>query len=114
MARYYPVNADDPEMEIQPASFEELQKIVGGYVEVVELDLTRRRPRASELHSKECDRAAPGDVLVVNEDGKLQQLAQNERATSIWFHVYGGGWAHDYVAGNAVFLNEEEAKRLLG
>jgi len=63
------INTDDMVTEIGPGggrstfTLEELQKLVGGYIEIVSL--------------------ANGDLLVVNEDGMALGLPTNERATMI-------------------------------
>jgi hypothetical protein len=67
----------------------ELQKIVGGYVEVVQLD---------------------GDhVLVVNEEGKLRNLPLNEAATVVYWSFNGAAAdANDRIVGDVLLCNVSE------
>ena len=65
---------------------EELQKYVGGYIEVVRLN--------------------DGRVMIVNEEGKLY-FERNDEATAIAtdHHALFDG---DYICGNVVICNERE------
>jgi len=74
-------------------SLEEMQKIVGGYIQVVPLKWT-------------------GDYFILNEEGKLKDLPINERATELWTACYGHT---DIIVGDVIFCNgtalqEEEEK----
>lgn len=57
-------------------TLEELQKAVGGYIEVVSLN--------------------GGYIMVVNEEGKLHGLLRNQHATAL----LGSTW--DHIVGNAL------------
>ncbi|HEV2403431.1 MAG TPA: DUF3846 domain-containing protein [Candidatus Saccharimonadales bacterium] len=68
--------------EIGAASLDDRQQIVGGYIEAIRL----RQPPSS---------------LYVNEEGKLQELPLNRRASMLlWVHHRGYRY-EDYVAGDA-------------
>jgi hypothetical protein len=78
---------EDPQMlciweEAEP-SLEELQKFVGGYIEVV--------------------RCRDGSQLIVNDRGLLDQLPLNETAT-MYNMVFGNG---DNLVGNVVWLGKD-------
>lgn len=60
-------------------TLEEMQSAVGGYIEIVRLK--------------------HGILMVVNEEGKLQQLPHNEIATGIW---QSAGLPRDWIAGPAL------------
>jgi len=83
------IKANGAEIEIKPKNgstftLEELQKVVGGYIELVPTKI--------------------GNHMYVNEEGKLQNLAFNPSATRLM--KYRG----DYVVGDAILLmpGEEE------
>lgn len=57
----------------------ELQKIVGGYIEIVSL--------------------LDNEIMVINEEGKLSDLPINENATEIYNEVDG---FYDYIAGDVL------------
>lgn len=57
-------------------TLEEVQKAVGGYIEVVNLN--------------------SGYIMVINEEGKLNGLPVNQKATDLW----GSPW--DHIVGNAL------------
>ena len=67
-------------------SLEELQTIVDGYIEVVRLGENR--------------------IMVVNEEGKLQGLPFNKRATNL---VVGYG-INDVIVGTALVCNRDMVK----
>lgn len=58
---------------------DELQKIVGGYIEIVSL--------------------LDNEIMVVNEEGKLTDLPINENATEIYNEVDG---FYDYIVGDVL------------
>lgn len=79
--------------EVQPSdgktfSLEELQKFVGGYIEVIGL-LNINYPR---------------QLLVCNENGKLEHLPVNEKATEVWDKHYG---ASDVIVGDVLITDPE-------
>jgi hypothetical protein len=57
-------------------TLEELQKIVGGYIQVVYL-------------KNHADKNGTPLALVCNEEGKIEDLLANYHATLIWEHSYG-------------------------
>lgn len=67
-------------------TLEELQEMVGGYIEIL------------NLHND--------NIIVVNEEGKLERLPLNEAATKI---IRLSGYA-DYIVGNALICTSEEVK----
>lgn len=77
--------------EIKPANgrhfkLEEMQTYVGGLIEIVPLD-------GEGLEDK---------LLVVNEEGKLENLPLNIFATVEWVKYYG---QTDYVSGDAIICD---------
>ena len=77
--------------EIKPANgryfkLEEMQAYVGGLIEIVPLD-------GEGLEDK---------LLVVNEEGKLENLPLNLFATAEWVKYYG---LTDYVSGDAIICD---------
>src|ERR1035437_8921646 len=77
--------------EIKPANgryfkLEEMQAYVGGLIEIVPLD-------GEGLEDK---------LLVVNEEGKLENLPLNLFATTEWVKYYG---QTDYVSGDAIICH---------
>lgn len=67
---------------------DELQEIVGGYIEVVYL--------------------ADGRIMVLNEEGKLRGLAYNQRATALFRKQTG--ITDDFIAGDVLICKEEQLK----
>ena len=86
MATIYRPGNGEPELLLD-VSLRSLQKVVGGYIETITLEPT-------------------GEVLVVNEEGKLIGLALNERAT--WLLQFAGAAPHDCVVGPAVLCEPGE------
>lgn len=66
-------------------TLEYMQKVVGGYIEIVPLQ--------------------DGRLLVCNEEGKIQGLPENKHATMIWEESYG---KTDIIMGNVIITNEKE------
>ncbi len=66
-------------------TLEELQALVGGYIEVVAL--------------------RDGRLLVLNEEGKLEGFPYNEQATALARDCLFPG---DFIVGTAVLVSEEE------
>lgn len=58
------LHIDQTTTEDAKLTFEEVQKTVGGYIEIVKIPGDRR-------------------VLAVNEDGRMKQLAVNENASAL-------------------------------
>lgn len=68
-------------------SLRELQKIVGGYIEVLNL--------------------YGGELMVVNEEGKLKGLGINEKATVYLYHFSD---YDDIVVGNVLICDSNQIK----
>jgi len=66
-------------------SLEELQRYVGGYIEIVE---TKNKK-----------------LMVLNEEGKLMRLQKNRKATDLY--EYGGG---DMIVGDVLIINKNQIK----
>lgn len=67
------------------------QSLIGGYVEVLYF--------------------TDGTAMLINEEGKINDLPLNRFATVI-ASVKGGLFEGDYISGNAIFLSRDEVKRL--
>lgn len=67
-------------------NLEELQELVGGYIEVINLD---------DAH-----------VMVVNENGKYEHLEVNDNAT-VLAHAMNAIMKDDYIVGNAVIIENK-------
>lgn len=83
------IYSNGTETEVSPANgtdfkLEELQKIVGGYIEVLNLN--------------------DGRIMVVNEEGKIQGLDLNVIATYIY------GRHTDCVVGNVLVCKSDEVR----
>lgn len=70
-------------------SLEELQSIVGGYIEIVNLD--------------------NGDIAVMNEEGKLMNLPFNPYATAAISNL-NKRYANEFIVGDVLFCRSEEVK----
>lgn len=68
---------------------EELQEIVGGYIEVI---------RLNNKHNQ---------CMIVNEMGKLYNLEHNAEA-SVIAHSEKAIFDRDFIVGNAVIINSEQ------
>ena len=85
MAKIYKANGEV--LDIEPKNgtdfkLEELQAIVGGLIQIIEINNT--------------------EIMVMNEDGKLEMLPLNEKATAIYqSEVYAG----DIIVGDALICN---------
>jgi hypothetical protein len=79
---------------------EELQEIVGGYIEIVHPGSFDMR---GILDLDEPTRFS-GKLLVINEEGKNKGLPLNIRATVIW------GNPNDYIVGDVLFCDEGEVE----
>lgn len=72
-------------------SLEELQKIVGGYIEIVPLDNDQ--------------------IIVLNEEGKLMGLKVNEIATTLYHEVNRFARSRmDFIVGDVLVCNSEQVK----
>lgn len=76
-------------------TLEELQKIVGGYIEII-------RPPSKN-----------GAILVINEEGKLNNLPVNKLASEMWQEncSKGSERALDYVVGNVLLCHESQLEK---
>jgi len=66
---------------------EELREIVGGYIQICQGD--------------------DGNILIVDEEGKLKHKDLNERATQ-WYHTYV--YPADYIVGDALLCKKDRIK----
>lgn len=78
-------------------ALEEVQKMVGGYIELVQL----------QTPVKFSDDPQEYTMMVLNEEGKLRGLPFNAVATGIWQDSMTEGEADDLV-GNVVFVTRRE------
>lgn len=67
----------------------ELNKIVGGYIDIVNL--------------------RNGKILVVNEEGKLDNLPYNAQATNIARNA-GVIFTNDYIVGDVLYCDDNQVK----
>ena len=70
----------------EPLTLEQLQKLVGGYIQVI------------ELHSQK-------KQMIINEEGKLMDLPRNDTATKIFHEEYPHLTEYDYICGDALILS---------
>ena len=56
----------------------------------------------------ECVQLENGDCLIVNEEGKLNQLPVNVAATKLWRKSYP--MSEDYMVGNVILIKKEARK----
>lgn len=85
------IHTDGSEEKVVPAngndfSLEEAQKIVGGYIEVVNL--------------------TDGNILVCNEEGKLMSMENNPKATEIAVK-HNALLEGDYMVGNVLLCSSD-------
>lgn len=90
MAKIYKANGEV--LDIEPKNgrdfqLEELQAIVGGLIQIIEISDT--------------------EIMVINEEGKLENLPLNEQATAIYQkQVYEG----DFIVGDVLICKDEEVR----
>ena len=82
------IRANGEVVEIEPKdkdsfTLDEMQRYVNGWIEVVYL--------------------ASGDVMVVNEEGKLNELPINEKATELYGSI-------DTIVGDVMIINRNQIK----
>lgn len=88
------IKSNGETVEVAPANgtdftLSELQSIVGGYIEIL------------EFHD--------GRYLVLNEEGKLNDLPTNEKATTLAHqNTYLAAW--DYIVGDVLVCDEGQIK----
>lgn len=87
---YHPADApiDTTPENGKQFTLEEMQGIVGGYIQIINL--------------------GNGNVMVINEDGKLLNLPKNAHATII-AHQHKAIFPLDYIVGTALVCRESEA-----
>ena len=76
---------------VEGSVVDSLREVVGGWLEFVYF--------------------ADGSILVINEEGKLEELPLNAAATWI-AHMKKGISSDDCIVGNAVFVSANEARLL--
>lgn len=81
--------ADGTILEVVPANgtdfqLEELQKIIGGYIEIISL--------------------SESQIMVLNEEGKLNNLLYNEEATKLFQKAYK---TNDFIVGDVLVCDSE-------
>ncbi len=86
------IKTDGTRMDAVPAngtdfSLEEMQKIVGGLVEIIDLDEDK--------------------CIVLNEEGKIDDLPFNEEATKIFRSYFKTG---DYIVGDVLICDNEQIR----
>jgi len=69
-------------------SLEEMQSAVGGFIQTIELK--------------------DGRIMVIHEEGKLENLPMNKTATALLHDA--GGMLTDWIAGNALVCNPDQIK----
>lgn len=90
MAKIYKANGEV--LDIEPKNgkdfkLAELQEIVGGYIEIAQMK--------------------NNDIMVINEEGKLNDLPYNEKATEIYQRqVYFG----DFIVGDVLVCKSKQVK----
>lgn len=67
---------------------QELQSIVGGYIEIINLDATNR-------------------LMVVDEEGKLKGYPYNEKATEL---IHNETFLDDFIVGNVLVCDKKQIK----
>lgn len=91
MAKLYKTNGEIVEVEPENGSdfsLEELQSFVDGYIEIAYLDNER--------------------VIVINEEGKINDLPYNENATTEYNRAME--CEADYIAGDALICKHNQIK----
>lgn len=91
MAKIYKANGEV--LDIEPKNgtdfqLDELQAIVGGFIQIIEISDT--------------------EIMVMNEEGKLENLPFNEKATAIYQQSIFG--VEDCIVGDALVCKDEEVK----
>ena len=92
MALIYRASGDVENVEPKNGTdfqLEELQAIVGGWIEVKFLS------------------DADGGVMIMNEEGKLRNLPYNERATTLYREFV---YEYDFIVGDVLICDKSEIK----
>lgn len=87
------IKADGTSTEIEPKngtdfSLNELQSIVGGYIEV-------------------CDTVSDDHILVIDEEGKLKGKPINDVATVAYKYAFSNGKLIDAIVGDALYCHRD-------
>ena len=81
------------DVKLEP-TLKEAQAFVGGYVEGISMP--------------------NGDYLIMNEEGKLQNLPFNEEASKLWKNAFDNDnymtGRNDFVVGNAILIKKDALK----
>lgn len=72
----------------EPFKLEFLQKTVGGYIQIIDLQV-------------------PGQIMIMDEEGKIKEKPVNLRATGI---ARGSIFPSDYVAGDVIVCGRGDVK----
>lgn len=89
------IKADDTRIAVEPKngkdfSLEEMQEMVGGYIEI-------------------CETHDPEFILVINEDGKMQGLPINAGATGMYKYAFTKqGQLVDVIVGDVLYCKASE------
>lgn len=67
-------------------NLEEMQHLVGGYIQVIELHKIKSQ-------------------MIINEEGKLIGLPKNDNATKMFHEEYPHLSEYDYICGDAIILS---------
>ena len=84
-----------------PFELEELQKLVGGYIEVMPDRIDLRNINGHETGSSALGYMGVWKLMVVNEEGLILGLPYNEQATNLLTHFNPYG-----IRGTAVLMDE--------
>jgi len=88
MAQIWRVNGTVEDLDFGP-KLDELQKAVGGYIELVRLN--------------------NGRGMYINEEGKIEGLPMNDKATKL-AHEHKAIFENDVIVGDAVLMSPEEMR----
>jgi hypothetical protein len=91
MARIIYTNGEEKEIVPKDGKYftlTELQVIVEGYIETVEINNT--------------------DIMIINEDGKINHLPYNKIATQIFQKKYPDN--EDHIVGNAIICDKSQVQ----
>lgn len=93
MAKIYKANVEV--LDIEPKNgtdfqLEELQAIVGGLIELIYLPNNQ--------------------LMVINEEGKINGLPYNEKATNLCSVVFREAGCFDFIVGDVLICDENEIK----
>lgn len=81
--------AVEPKVKEEGFELDQLQSIVGGYIEIIHLRKSKQ-------------------IMVINEEGKLLGLPYNEEATRLYHEEHPG--IDDAVVGNVLLCGDKEVQ----